>query len=81
MQELKVLRPRLLDLGRRNPLVATKLSARTNSYVRVVDELPDVLFNNLCNDLEMRFVPLPSLDDDPRDEENDSFATRLRTRG
>ena len=41
-ERIEVLRDRLLDLSRRNPLVATRFSDRSNAYVRVVDELPDV---------------------------------------
>ncbi len=75
--KIETLRPRLLDLTRRNPLIATKLSPRSNSYIRVVDELPEVLFYNLGNAQEMRFVPLPSLDDDPKDEQTESFGQAL----
>ena len=71
------LRPKLLDLSRRNPLVSTKLTPRSNSHVRVVDELPDVLFGNLAAQKEMRFVPLPALDEDPRDERTREFRAAL----
>ena len=43
------LRPKLLDLGRRNPLISTKLTPRTATLVRVVDELPEVMRFNLVN--------------------------------
>ena len=74
---IEALRPRLLDLSRRNPLIATKLSSRSNSHIRVVDELPDILFFNLANAQEMRFVPLPALDDDPKDEQTKTFREAL----
>lgn len=67
------LRPKLLDLSRRNPLISTKLSARSISFVRVVDEVPDVLYNKLCNEQGMDFSPLPDLDDDPKDEHSRDF--------
>ncbi len=70
---IEALRPKLLDLSRRNPLVSTKLSSRSNTIIRVVDELPDVLFFNLNNAQEMRFLPLPALDDDPWDEQSEAF--------
>jgi hypothetical protein len=76
-QKIEGLRPRLLDLSRRNPLVASKLTPRSNSHVRVVDELPDELFYNLCNNQLMRFVALPPLGDDPKDEETDIFRETL----
>src|SRR5690606_28844044 len=54
-----------------------KLSPRSNSHIRVVDELPDVLFYKLNNGQEMRLVPLPEFEDDPRDEETKAFRDAL----
>lgn len=79
--KIENLRPKLLDLSRLNPLLSTKLSPRYNSHIRVVDELPDVLFYKLNNGQEMRLVPLPEIDEDPRDENTGLSATRLRMRG
>jgi len=76
-QKIQNLRPKLLDLSRRNPLIATKLGPRSNSHIRVVDELPDILFYKLNNRQEMRLVPLPAIDDDPRDEETRAFREAL----
>src|SRR5271167_318122 len=71
---IESLRPKLLDLSRRNPLIATRLTSRSNSHVRVVDALPDIVYYNLlCNNQEMRFVPLPPLEDDPKDEQSEDF--------
>ena len=66
------LRPKLLDLSRRNPLVSTRFSDRSHSHVRAVDELPDVIFKIISED-KMRFVPLPKLEDDPLDEQTREF--------
>ncbi|TWH28804.1 MULTISPECIES: DUF4011 domain-containing protein [unclassified Aminobacter] len=76
-QKVENLRPKLLDLSRRNPLLATKLSPRSNSHIRVVDELPEVLFYKLNNGQSMRLVPLPEIDADPRDEETKTFRDAL----
>lgn len=76
-QKVENLRPKLLDLGRRNPLIATKLSPRSNAHVRVVDELPDVLFYKLGNGQAMRLVPLPEIGEDPKDEEGKAFRDAL----
>jgi hypothetical protein len=46
-QKIENLQPKLLDLSRRNPLIATKLGPRSNSHVRAVDELPDIVFFKL----------------------------------
>ncbi len=74
---IETLRPKLLDLSRRNPLIATKLTSRSNSHIRVVDELPEILHYNLSNNQEMRFVPLPPLEDDPKDEQTEAFRRAL----
>jgi hypothetical protein len=71
------LRPKLLDLSRRNPLLATKLSPRSNAHIRIVDELPDVLFYKLNNGKEMRLVPLPEIEGDPKDEDAKEFRDAL----
>src|SRR4051812_46703945 len=71
------LRPKLLDLSRRNPLISTKLGPRSNSHLRAVDELPDVLFFKLCNGDQLQFVPLPPIDEDPRDEQTATFRDAL----
>jgi hypothetical protein len=74
-QKIQALRP--LDLSRRNPLIATKLGPRSNSHIRAVDELPDVMFYKLNNGQEMRLIPLPPIDDDPRDEQTRPFREAL----
>ncbi len=71
------LRPKLLDLGRRNPLISTKLTPRTATLVRVVDELPEVMRFNLVNQVSLRFAALPPLEDDPLDEQEASFQDAL----
>ncbi|NGO54563.1 DUF4011 domain-containing protein [Allomesorhizobium camelthorni] len=76
-QKVENLRPKLLDLSRRNPLLATKLSPRSNAHIRAVDELPEVLFYKLNNGQTMRLVPLPEIDADPRDEETKTFRDAL----
>ncbi len=77
IDRIENLRPKLLDLSRRNPLISTKLGPRSSSAVRVVDELPDVLAHNILQDQVMRFVPLPPLDDDPKDEQSREFQSAL----
>ncbi len=72
-QKIENLRPKLLDLSRRNPLIATRLGPRSNAHVRAVDELPDVLFYRLNNGEAMRLVPLPAIEDDPHDEQTRDF--------
>ena len=75
--KIENLRPKLLDLSRRNPLISARLGPRSGSFVQIVDELPDVLAFNLAGKRPMRFVPLPSLDDDPIDERTREFLNAL----
>ena len=75
--KIENLRPKLLDLSRRNPLIATKLGPRSNSHIRAVDELPDVLYFKLNNNQQMQLIPLPAIEDDPRDELTDEFREAL----
>jgi hypothetical protein len=76
-QKIENLRPKLLDLSRRNPLIATKLGPRSNSHVRAVDELPDIVFYKLNNGQAMRLIALPAIEDDPRDEQTSAFREAL----
>ncbi len=71
------MRPKLLDLSRRNPLISTSLSPRSNALVRVVDELPEDIAHHLMGQRRMRFVPLPPLEAEPRDEKTKQFQDAL----
>ncbi|WP_169313883.1 DUF4011 domain-containing protein [Stackebrandtia nassauensis] len=75
--KIEQLRPRLLDLSRRNPLISTPLDSRRGSYVRVVDELPDELFIRLSKGERLRFAALPDFEDEPADEQTDQFQEEL----
>lgn len=70
------LRPKLLDLSRRNPLLSAPFSERSHALVRVVDEVPTVLFEKLVTG-SMRLVALPPLDEDPKDEQTREFQSAL----
>ncbi|GAB61811.1 conserved hypothetical protein [Candidatus Jettenia caeni] len=73
---IEKLRPKLLDLSRRNPLLSTRFSDKSNSHIRVVDELPNVLFQEI-GERTMQFLPLPPLDGDPKDETTRQFKDSL----
>jgi very-short-patch-repair endonuclease len=77
VEKVENLRPKLLDLSRRNPLISTRLGPKSGSIIRVVDELPDILAFNLLNGTKMRFVPLPPLGEDPKDEQSREFQSAL----
>ncbi|GAA4888491.1 DUF4011 domain-containing anti-phage protein Hhe [Ferrimonas pelagia] len=62
-ESLQALRQRLLDLSGRNKLISYRYT-KTNA-IRVVDELPDQLFDQLLNDKSMVFGAVP----EPRHEQ------------
>jgi hypothetical protein len=62
-RRIEALRPKLLDLTRNNPLISTKLSPRFSSHVRVIDELPQKLYQSLTEHNTMEFTPLPPMED------------------
>jgi len=66
------MRPKLLDLTRRNPLLSTPFSERSHSNIRIVHEVPSFLFEKLLT-TKMRIVPLPTLEEDPMDELSQDF--------
>jgi very-short-patch-repair endonuclease len=66
------LRKKLIDLSKRNPLIAFRHSSRGASHLRIVDERPDLLFDALCNGA-MGFEPLPAEDSTPADEQSAQF--------
>ncbi len=71
------IRPRLLDLSAKNPLVSLSFGSRAAGYVRVVDELPDRMFYSLTTDSSLDFRPLPPLEDGPPDEQRPAFLEAL----
>ncbi len=74
-ERIELLRPRLLDTTRRNPLINNVLTARTASFVRIVDEKPQSFIEILNSESAMALQPLPPLDDEPPDERTPAFIT------
>ncbi|MER9612174.1 DUF4011 domain-containing protein [Mesorhizobium sp. M0312] len=72
-RKIEEIRPRLLDLTPRNPLISMSFHARSTSHVRVVDELPEALYFRLTNGEKMVFSPLPPFGEDSKDEQPSSF--------
>lgn len=70
------LRNRLLDLTTRNPLLAFKHGAKTPRFVRVVDEVPNFLFDRLDRseaDTAWKFKSLGEQDEELEDEKTTVF--------
>ncbi|WP_017668276.1 DUF4011 domain-containing protein [Sandarakinorhabdus sp. AAP62] len=66
------LRTKLIDLGKRNPLIAFKHGGRSTSHIRIVDERPDLLLKAL-QEGPLQFEPLPDEDITPQDERTPAF--------
>src|SRR5437879_589795 len=61
-------RGKLLDLSSRNPLLNFRHSERSRSHIRVVDEIPEILFEKLTASRQFTFVGLPYPELIPPDE-------------
>ncbi|MDA8866020.1 DUF4011 domain-containing protein [Porticoccaceae bacterium] len=83
-KKITELRPRLMDTSRRNALINNSLTARSASFIRIVDEKPQNIFNDIAiKGNSLKLVPLPTLETDPLDESNqeftDAFAAAMET--
>ena len=71
------LRKKLLDFSTRNDLINLTHSDRSTKFIRVVDELPNQLYECLQKK-SMTFKPLPEVDEEPPDEQTDNFQIALK---
>lgn len=69
--QLQGLRRRLLDLSNRSPLLNSRFSARSRTHIRVIDELPEFLFETLLDGKPMMFRALPQPEDRARSQLED----------
>ena len=74
---IEKLRLKLLDLSRRNPLLSTSFSVRSNAVIRVIDQTPDYIFKLLRSQKPLPIVPLPPLGNEPADENSIQFQEAL----
>ena len=73
-ERIEVMRRKLQDTSRRNPLINNVLSAKSASFIRIVDEKPQSIFDDIVvNERKMVLAPLPSVELDPPDEETTEF--------
>jgi len=75
--KIQNLRTKLLDLTARNPLLSFKHGARGQRFLRVIDELPELVYGRLNDGDAMRFKPLPDPDTEPDDEKTIDFKRAL----
>ncbi len=77
-QVIQQYRTKLLDLTSRNPLISFKHSERSRNHIRVIDEIPEFLFNKLVIGKQLSFEPLPDPELTPQDESAPFFVNDLR---
>jgi very-short-patch-repair endonuclease len=71
-------RAKLLDLSSRNPLISFRHSEKSRSHIRVIDEIPEKLFEKLDSSRQLWFDPVPDPVLVPPDEETPVFEQALR---
>ena len=76
IEKLNAFKSRVLDLTRRNSLINSRFSSRGKKHFRIIDEIPQIVYEKL-SESSMSFDHLPPLDTDPRDEQTDEFRDRL----
>ncbi len=78
---IEQLRTKLLDLSNRNRLLNFRFSESSRTHVRIIDELPDQLFNRLNGEpnttKKLTFRSLPDPHTDPLDEQSQEFLRAL----
>lgn len=73
-ERIESMRRRLQDTSRRNPLIHNVLNARSASFIRIVDEKPQSIFNHVVlQGRKMALAPLPPVNIDPPDEDTTEF--------
>ncbi|WP_374943096.1 DUF4011 domain-containing protein [Sphingomonas sp.] len=71
-QAVAALRTKLIDLGKKNPLISFKHGGRSATILRIVDERPDLLAEAIAAG-SVGFDPLPGEDETPKDETTPGF--------
>ena len=77
LKKLSALKERLLDLTARNRMINSNFNARTKQHFRIIDEVPQQIYDKLSNS-SMVFNPLLPVEDEPRDENRAVFKEKLR---
>ena len=75
--QIEDFRKQLLGMTLRNHLLNCPHGPRVQAQVRVVDELPDMVFERLEVGGEFSFLPLPEPRDRPDDEDSEEFLEAL----
>lgn len=76
-EQVEEFRKQLLGRTLRNPLLNCPHGPRVRAQIRVVDELPDAVFERLEAEDTFTFLPLPEPRDRPDDEGGEEFREEL----
>jgi len=79
-RSIAALRAKLLDLSNRNQLLNFKHSLRSKGHLRIIDEIPKLVFDDLVAGKHFDFKPLPEPNEEeliPEDERTDEFEMQL----
>ena len=70
---IKKFRESLLDISNRNNLINLNFNSRSNRVLRIIDELPDTIFEKLNSNIQLKLISLPVSSSDPKDENTPEF--------
>ena len=70
---IKKFRENLLDISNRNNLINLNFNPRSNKVLRIIDEIPNSVFQKLNNNTKLKLVSLPPSSDEPKDERTPQF--------
>jgi hypothetical protein len=70
---IEKLRSKLLDLSMSNRLLNFKHSEKSKTHIRIIDEIPEVLFDKLEQRKSLQFVWIEDPDVEPPDEQTIAF--------
>ncbi len=69
-------REKLLDIGKRNRLISLKHRENSLQHIRIIDEIPDILYSKLMEEKKtLSFKALPEKNETPPDETPDFCVT------
>ena len=71
-------RDKLIDLSMRNGMLNFRHSETSARHVRIVDENLEFLVRTLASDESLHIIPLPPVEQIPRDEDTDAFRAALK---
>ena len=74
---IKKFRENLLDISNRNNLINLNFNPRSNKVLRIIDEIPNSVFQKLDNNAKLKLVSLPPSSDEPKDERTPEFKKAL----